>query len=218
MTHPIIQDLQQRYTCKQYDSTKKVSNDDMSILLEAIRLSPSSINSQPWKFIVLESQEAKERMNRTFAEKFQFNQPHILDCSHIILFAHNPHYSRDDFAEVVDDSIAEGRLQAENREDGFGAFMFAQLNTDESGSTAIWTRAQTYIALGNALHTLARLQIDSTAMEGIDAQLISQEFALELDGYHCDVAVAIGYRHDKQDYNASLPKSRRKPESVFIHL
>lgn len=218
MTHPIIEDLQWRYTAKRYDKTRKVSPEDLKALLEAIRLSASSINAQPWKFIVVESDEAKARLNRTFADKFQFNQPAVADCSHIILFAHNPRYRREHFSEVVDNGIEDGRTQLENRDAAFGAFVFAEMNTDEAGDTSIWTRAQTYIALGNALHTLARLRIDSTTMEGVDSERISQEFEHELDGYRCDVALAIGYRDPQEDYNAPLPKSRRRHESVFVRI
>jgi nitroreductase / dihydropteridine reductase len=176
MTHPIIDDLQWRYTTKRYDKTKKVSPEDLNILLEAIRLSASSINSQPWKFIVLGSDEAKQRMHRTVAENYQFNAPAILDSSHIILFAHNPFYKRENFAEVVDNGIADGRIKPEEREAAFGAYFFAEINMDEKGNNETWTRPQTYIALGNALHTLARLRIDSTTMEGFDSELVSKEF------------------------------------------
>lgn len=218
MEHPIIEDLQWRYTTKRYDNTKKVSSEDLAVLLEAIRLSASSINSQPWKFIVLESREAKSRMERALGEGFAFNLPAVRDSSHIILFAHNPYYKREDYAEVVDNGIADGRTKAEEREGAFSAFVFAEMNTDETGNTGIWTRAQVYIALGNALHTLARLRIDSTTMEGFDSDLLSSEFEQELDGYRCEVAVAIGYRDPAEDFNAKLPKSRRRAESVFVYL
>jgi len=218
MTHPVIQDLQWRYTTKRYDRTRKVSSEDLAVLLEALRLSASSINSQPWKFIVLESETAKARMTRAVAEKFQFNLPAVSNSSHIILFAHNPHYRREHYAEVIDNAIADGRTKPEDRDGAFGAFIFAELNTDETGDTSAWTRAQTYIALGNALHTLARLRIDSTTMEGIDSDVVSEEFRDELGGYRCEVALAIGYRDQEEDYNARLPKSRRRAESVFVRL
>ena len=218
MTHPILEDLQWRYTTKRYDKTKKVSQEALTLLLEAIRLSASSINSQPWKFIVLESDEAKQRMHRTVADNYDFNTPAVLDSSHIILFAHNPHYKREDFAEVVENGIADGRTPPEERDSAFGPFFFAELNMDEAGNNGVWTRSQVYIALGNTLHTLARLRIDSTPMEGIDSDLLSQEFEKELDGYRCEVALAIGYRDPQQDYNAKLPKSRRRMESLVVHL
>lgn len=218
MTHPIIQDLQWRYTTKKYDKTRKVPQADLDVLFEAMRLSPSSINSQPWRFVVLETDEAKERMNRTFANKFQFNQPHVFDCSHIILFAHNPRYTRTNYGEVIDCAIEDGRTKPDAREGAFGSFVFAELNTDKTGDTSIWTKAQTYLALGNTLHVLARLKIDSTTMEGIDAELVNKEFEKELDGYRCQVALAIGYHHPQEDHNAKLPKSRRRLESILVRV
>lgn len=218
MFHSIIEDLQWRYTTKKYDTMKVIPKIELDVIFEAMRLSASSINSQPWKFIVIESDEAKDRMIKTFAYKFQFNEPHVLDSSHIILFAHNPYYTREDYAEVVDGGIKDNRTKPEDRENAFDAFIFAKLNTDESGNTSSWTKAQIYIALGNTLHTLARLKIDSTPMEGIDTDLISKEFKKELSGYQCEVALAIGYRHPKEDYNTSLPKSRRSLESILVRV
>jgi nitroreductase/dihydropteridine reductase len=213
----IIKDLNNRYTCKKYDPAKKVSQTDLEVLYEAMRLSASSINSQPWKFIVIESDEAKQRMHDTFAEKYQFNQQHVFESSQIILFAHNAHYTREDYAKVVDQGIEDGRTKPEDRKKAFGGFVFAEMNTDENGFNGNWTKAQLYIALGNALHTLARLGIDSTPLEGIDVPRVAEAFKEELDGYVCEVALAIGY-HSKEDFNANLPKSRLRHEDVFVHV
>ncbi|MBW2659850.1 MAG: nitroreductase family protein [Deltaproteobacteria bacterium] len=218
MTHPIIEDLLWRHTAKKYDASKRIPQKDLDILFEAMRLSASSINSQPWKFIVIESDEARERMSKTFVNKFQFNQPHIFDSSQIILFAYNPRYTRDNYAEVVDKGIEDKRTKPEEREGAFGSFMFAELNTDKNGNTGSWTKAQTYLALGNTLHTLARLKIDATPMEGIDTDLVNEEFKKELGGYQCDVALAIGYHHPEDDYNAGLPKSRRSLSSILMRI
>lgn len=218
MTHPIISDLTRRYTSKRYDANKKVSQADLDVILEAIRLSPSSINSQPWKIIVIESDAAKERMHNTFANKFQFNQPHVKTASHTLLFAYNPKYARTDYEKVIDTDIENGRTKPENKDQAFGAFAFVDLNTNDDGNNAHWTKAQTYIALGNAMHTVARLGIDSTPMEGVDKDLISELFADELNGYICEVALAIGYHEASEDYNASLPKSRLAKEKVITIL
>lgn len=218
MTHAIIRDLEQRYTAKRYDDSKRISSEDLQVIYEALRLTASSINSQPWKFIVIESETAKQRLDSTFANMFQFNQPHAMAASHIILFAHNPKYTKDDYAKVVDKGIKDGRTKPEDRDAAFAAFAFVELNMDENGDTSSWTKAQTYIALGNCLHTLARLKIDSTTMEGVDSDLISKVFAKELDGYVCEVALAMGYHHETEDYNATLPKSRLAKEAIITVL
>lgn len=215
MTHPIIADLERRYTAKRYDPNKRVSTQNLEIIYEAMRLSASSINSQPWKFIVIESDAAKQRLHDSFVHKFQFNQPHVKACSQVILFAHNPSYTRDDYGKVIDKGIADKRTNPDEREQAFGGFAFADLNTDVHGNNAAWTRSQTYLALGNTLHVLARLGIDSTTMEGVDSEMIGKIFAKELDGYICDVALAIGYHHSEEDYNAKLPKSRLAREQIL---
>jgi len=218
MANPILEDLNWRKTSKHQDKSKRISEDDLAVFFEALRLSASSINSQPWRFVVIESDEARERFSQTFEHKFQFNQKHAFDASQIILFAYNPRYNRDNYAEVVDKMIADGRIKAEDREGAFGGFMFAELNTDENGDTSCWTKAQLYLAFGNALHTLSRLRIAATPMEGIDTDLVNNAFATELDGYQCDVVLAIGYSEAEQDFNAKLPKSRRSMESILVRV
>lgn len=218
MKHEILEDLNYRYTTKSYDPTKKISAEDLAILLEALRLSASSINSQPWKFIVIASDEAKQRMYDSFANQFQFNRPHVKRCSHIILFANKIQYSRTDYEAVLDKEIADNRMPLAQKDNAFNAYGFAELNKDEQGQHVIWTRSQAYIALGNALHTLARLHIDSTPMEGIDSALLKEIFAQELEGYECHIALAIGYRDEQEDYNIPLTKSRLALENVVTVL
>ena len=218
MTHAILEDLNWRKTAKHQDKSKRIPEEDLAVFFESLRLSASSINSQPWRFVVIESDEARERFSQTFEHKFQFNQKHAFDASQIILFAYNPRYNRDNYAEVVDKMIEDGRIKAEDREGAFGGFMFAELNTDENGDTSCWTKAQLYLAFGNALHTLARLKIAATPMEGIDTDLVNSVFKAELDGYQCDVALAIGYSDADQDYNAKLTKSRRSLESILVRV
>lgn len=191
----------------------------MDVIKEAIRLSASSINSQPWKFIVIESDEAKQRFHDTFANMHQFNQPHAKEASHIILFAHNPKFTKDDYRKVVDVEVSSGHLPAEMYDNMLnGAFGFAESQTNELGFNGHWTKAQTYIALGNTLHVLARLGIASTPMEGVDPEMIGKIFEKELDGYVCEFALAMGYHLEGEDYNYGLPKSRLAAEDVLVTL
>nr|WP_086940989.1 nitroreductase family protein [Thaumasiovibrio occultus] len=218
MSHPIISDLNRRYTAKSYDAEKRISQDDMAIIKQAIRLSASSINSQPWKFVIIESNEAKARFHNTFANKHQFNQPHAKAASHTILLAYDPMFTKEKFAKRVDAEVTSGHLPAEMYDMFMGAYAFAEANTDETGFNGHWTKAQVYIALGNLLHTLARLGIDSTPMEGVDAELIGKEFKDELDGHVCEVALAMGYHKDGEDYNHGLPKARLAMDDVITTL
>ncbi|WP_261928261.1 NAD(P)H-dependent oxidoreductase, partial [Vibrio aestuarianus] len=154
-----------------------------------------------------------QRFHDTFANMHQFNQPHAKEASHIILFAHNPKFTKDDYRKVVDVEVSSGHLPADMYDNMLnGAFGFAESQTDEVGFNGHWTKAQTYIALGNTLHVLARLGIASTPMEGVDPEMIGKIFEKELGGYVCEFALAIGYHLEGQDYNYGLPKSRLAAE------
>lgn len=219
MKHPVLDDLKRRYSTKKYDATKRISTNDFAVIKEALRLSASSVNSQPWKFIVIESDEAKQRLHSTFANKFQMNQHHAKAASHTILFAYNPCFTQEDYRKVVDAEVSSGHLPSEMHESMLEKGMFfADMNTDKSGFNGHWTKAQTYLALSNTLHTVARLGIDSTPMEGVDSELIGEIFKDELNGYVCDVALALGYHLEGEDYNKGLPKARLAADDVIITL
>jgi len=215
MKSEIINDLKNRYTAKKYDKNKKISKEDIEIIKETLRLSASSINSQPWKFIIIESEEAKARFHETFKNKHQFNQIHAKEASHTILLAHDPKFTKEKFSKRVDEEVISGHLPKEKYETFMGAYAFAEDNTDENGYNESWTKAQVYLSLGNLLHVLARLKIDSTTMEGIDSDLIAEEFKDELDGHVCSVAIAMGYHKNEEDYNFGLPKARLKQEDII---
>ena len=215
MSHPIIEDLNKRYAVKQYDASKRISADDLATILEALRLSASSINSQPWKFVVVESDEAKQRLHDSFANKHQFNKHHAKEASHTILFAYDPKFTKEKFVKRVDAEVASGHLPEDMRENFMGAYAFAEANTDDNGNNAAWTKAQVYLALGNVLHTLARLGIASTPMEGVDPELLGELFKDELDGHVCEVALAMGYPDTENDWNHGLPKARLAKEDVI---
>ena len=54
--------MKQRKSCRSFDPAKAVSRGDLLKIIEAGRLSPSGCNSQPWKFIVVDSPEAKTKL------------------------------------------------------------------------------------------------------------------------------------------------------------
>lgn len=54
--------MRSRRSCRTFDPAKQVSREDLLKIVEAGRLSPSGCNSQPWKFIVVDSPEAKAKL------------------------------------------------------------------------------------------------------------------------------------------------------------
>ncbi|MCR3905787.1 MAG: nitroreductase family protein [Tenericutes bacterium] len=57
--------LTERRSIRIYDPNVKISKDEMTEILEKATRAPSSMNMQPWRFIVVESNDAKERLRPT---------------------------------------------------------------------------------------------------------------------------------------------------------
>lgn len=72
-----------RYTTKKYNADRKIPADKIDELKEILRLSASSINSQPWKFSFIESETVKSEL----ASVSYFNEQKINDASHLVVFS-----------------------------------------------------------------------------------------------------------------------------------
>ena len=69
--------LNWRYTTKEYDTSKKISDTDMAEIKNLLRMSPSSVNLQPWHFIMASTPEGKARVTKSTEEKYPFNSASI---------------------------------------------------------------------------------------------------------------------------------------------
>lgn len=49
-----------RYACRNFDPARAIATSDMDFILEAGRLSPSSIGIEPWRFVVVRNQGIKQ--------------------------------------------------------------------------------------------------------------------------------------------------------------
>lgn len=93
----LLEDLQWRHAVKAYDPMKKVAQEDLDKILEAIRLAPTSSGLQPYKIIVVENQELKEKM-----VSGALNPEVMRDCSHVLVFAAWQQYSAEKIDKVYD--------------------------------------------------------------------------------------------------------------------
>ncbi|RSD28446.1 nitroreductase family protein [Mesobacillus subterraneus] len=69
-----------RRSIRNYDPTVKISREEMGQILETAALAPSSVNLQPWRFVVIDSAEGKE----TLAPLAKFNQRQVTTSAAVI--------------------------------------------------------------------------------------------------------------------------------------
>ena len=54
----ILELSQKRFSVRKY-SDKPVSEEDLQYILESVRMAPSAVNRQPWKFVIVKSEAAR---------------------------------------------------------------------------------------------------------------------------------------------------------------
>src|ERR1700677_2385567 len=81
-TSSVTEALHWRYATKKFDPAKKIPAAAWTALEEALVLSPSSYGLQPWKFVVVDDAQTREKLS---AAAYGQRQP--VDCCHFFVFA-----------------------------------------------------------------------------------------------------------------------------------
>jgi nitroreductase/dihydropteridine reductase len=208
-----------RHTAKAYDPARRVPDELMQQIYGLLRNSPSSVNSQPWHFIVAGTPEAKARMAKGAQGGFSYNEAKITHASHVILFCVRADADQQHLDNILAQEERDGRFKDEAAKAGQakGRLGYVNLHRYTQKDLPQWLEKQVYIALGTAMLGAANLGIDTTPMEGIDVAALDAEFGLHERGLTSLVMLSFGY-HAETDFNAGLPKSRLAEEQVFTFL
>ncbi|MBC8394595.1 MAG: nitroreductase family protein [Bacteroidales bacterium] len=54
--------VQKRQSCRAYDPTRPVEKEKLDRCIETVRLAPSACNSQPWKLVIVDDPELKNKI------------------------------------------------------------------------------------------------------------------------------------------------------------
>lgn len=195
--------LNWRYAVKKY-SDRKITDNDLQKIIEAVNLSASSAGMQPYRLFVIENSQLRQELG---ADSFN---PQITESSHLLAFAAYENVTQEMINEYIL-HIAETRaIPVEQLEEFKGALGFFLGRTPEENF--IWSSRQAYIALGTALIAAAELKIDTTPMEGFNAQKLDELLGLNEKGLKSVVLLSIGYRDEEKDAFAKLKKVRLPKE------
>lgn len=204
----ILESLNWRYATKSYDKTRKVSSEDWKALEEAIILAPSSFGLQPYKALVINDPDLREKLKAA-----AYGQTPLTDASHLVVFAYKKTLTEADIEHFIE-RTAEVRGQTrESLADYEKVLQGSAKRAVDGGYVETWNSRQAYIALGFLLETAALLGIDATPMEGFDAARFNE--ILGLTDYSAVVVAAVGYRDAESDWLANLPKVRYRKEELI---
>ncbi|WP_040724834.1 oxygen-insensitive NAD(P)H-dependent nitroreductase NfsB [Thiomicrorhabdus sp. Kp2] len=215
----LVEAVKRRYATKKFDANKRISDSDFAQIKTLLRLSPSSVNSQPWHFVIADNLDAKKRLAKGAQGVYSANEPKILDASHVVLFCAKTEMSDEYLQHLLENEDKNGRFPKPEAKEIAGKVrgFYADLHRKNLNDTQSWMEKQVYLNIGTILLGASMLEIDAVPIEGVDVSVLNNEFELIEKGYTAIAMVALGYRH-KEDFNSSLPKSRLPEEEVFTFL
>ena len=93
----LLEQLNWRYATKKMDATKAVPQEKLDVIIEAIRMAPTSSGTQPFELFVVTNPEKLAAIQEAAG-----GQAQITDGSHLLVFAAWDNYTADRIDEVVD--------------------------------------------------------------------------------------------------------------------
>jgi nitroreductase len=63
-----------RFSARKY-TNEKVTDEDLKYIFECVRLAPSAVNRQPWKFVLVKSDEAKQKVQKAYPRDWFYTAP-----------------------------------------------------------------------------------------------------------------------------------------------
>ena len=204
----LIENLKWRYATKKFDSNKKVSEQDLETLMEALQLSASSYGMQFYKFLLIKNTEIRKQLMAA-----SWGQKQVIDASDLILMCSIQSVNDAD-VDVAVANTGEVRDIPVEKLTAYANFVKSKVNELNTSEKQDWAAKQVYTVLGFALSACADLRIDSCPMEGFDPQKYDEILGLSAKGLIPTLVLPIGYRseNDKSQYDK---KVRKSTENLF---
>ncbi len=202
MQNTFLENLSWRYAVKGFDPNKKVSDEDLKKIKDAIRMAPSSFGLQPYHCIVITDETLKAEIKVA-----AYGQGQVDSASHLLVFISNSDMQSriGEFCDLVERK-SQGlfdRVKQEATMRGFSMML------DDTGKRK-WATEQTHIAAGFALAACTELSIDSCPMGGFSAAKVKELLKLS-ENQNVEMLLPIGYRLEDSEYE----KVRFGEEDIF---
>lgn len=177
-----------RTSCKNFDSKKKIPENEIQEILEFIQMSPSMLNIQPWKIFVISDPMTKLKLKAASGNQWQ-----VASNSHYLVFARRTNFDENFINEIT--------WENDNRKKWITDFL-ETLSDDEKG---IWAMTQVSVALGCLLPFLASKNIQDCPIGVLNRKKYDKILSLNEKGFSTVFWLAIGYAMEQKNQKTRLP-------------
>ncbi|MGB8001353.1 MAG: nitroreductase family protein [Anaerobacillus sp.] len=188
-----------RRSIRHYDPSVKISKEEMAEILAEATLAPSSVNLQPWRFVVIDSEEGKA----TLAPLAKFNQNQV-DTSSAVIAVFVDMNSLDYADEIYDTAVQKGYMPAEVRDQQLPAIkglletmpteQFREMNLIDGGLVSM------QLMLAARAHGY-----DTNPIGGYEKEQIAEAYGMDKNRYYPVMLISIGKAANEGYQSVRLP-------------
>ncbi|MFC7346626.1 NAD(P)H-dependent oxidoreductase [Chryseobacterium zhengzhouense] len=203
-----LEALSRRYSVKKFNPDLIIPQETLLSILESGKLAASSLGLQPYKILVVESKEMKEKLIPAF-----YNPSQISTCSHLVVIV-SKKMIEENYINGYFNHISEVRNIELEKLDLFKNSINQHIVQKNETELFNWAEKQSYIVLANLMYAAAIENIDTCPMEGFKQDLIEKTLDIDPEKEKVTVTLALGYRSE-EDHFQHMKKVRKPNEKLF---
>lgn len=200
-----------RYAVKKFAAGKKVPAAELNKLLEAARLSPSSLGLQPYQIVMIENKQARALLYPAACD-----QRKVVDAPHLLAICSYRKFTKD-FADRYVDLVVKGGFISPEAAKALRASRRDFVKKTPAADIEAWAANQAFIGLGVLLSAAASAGIDACPMGGFKPELFDKVLNLQKYNLRSRVLVTLGQR-SPDDELAHSPKIRRAFKDFLVRI
>lgn len=181
-----------RKSIKVFDEDVKISHSEMLEMIDKAVKAPSSVNLQPWRFVIVDSKEGKEKLRPLI--KFNKRQ-NDTSSAMILIFGDMKCYEKAD--EIFGEAVEKGFMPEDVKNDTLDMFIPAYKNASREKMNDI-VKIDSSLAAMQLMLVARHYGYDTNAIGGFEEDKLAEAFGLDKDRYVPVLILAIG----KSDYDS----------------
>lgn len=182
--------LTERHSVRRFDKSIKIDREEMKEMLEETITAPSACNLQAWKFVVVDTEEGREKLHQYF---MKFNFPQIDDSSAVVLFFGNT-LAYKKYSQLWHSMYEEKKVTKEAMDAALNTFMPLYEKAPQQMLVAD-SMVDTSLAAMQFMLIAREHGYETNAMAGYDAGKAAKTMGLDPKQYVPVMAIAVG-KHD----------------------
>lgn len=207
----VIKAMKWRYAVKYFNKKRKLTNHELELLLEATRLSPSSLGLLPYKIVVVENKTARKLIYDKASD-----QPKVIEASHLLVFCTYRKLSRS-FVDSFIDLFAKERKMSMEQVANLRKSRRSFITETPAKELDEWAGDQAFVGLGVLLTAAAMARIDAGPMGGFKPEVVDKILNLKKYNLRSRVMCALGTR-SLEDTEARQKKVRWSKSDFIIKI